>query len=635
MPRPPMSQLFQDSLVVILLIVLIPSMISIMVISPVIHTETPYIIPGVTAAATVFTALVKNRIQHGLLRSLEAPLRRIKTRLQEQEGEPESSDSREASKLLQTLNTEWRGVLGIYDVSEISRIVPILLSYLPCALLMTAIVTTFTPTMSQRHVSYSPKITGPTYPFTLTGDTPACAGLAPKALPGPRHAFSWPLSNGSFFFGSYYGKDCAPTTALQHIPNINTASPDLYAYVDSGVAVHRTALGASAHLFRGPAVHYLDSVYNGRLRKTTQCVPVMVSNPVRCDKGGATLTRGRLPGHLVLRLDEDTDGIYNHTANLARDFDRDSGMANYLWANFTENDQPGNGGFVLSAYDAVVSDEVGFGRELARTIRDPDADAVTNPNSTYVVTCRINARDSFEYRRVTLAVQGGLTSENDGNDEADDTGVLATRINYNRILYGGDRCDPANETISYLHNVAAFTAHYKLSTDNFGLDGFFETVHRIAGGIRGPPYAFNNSRNGLEDALGVVSAIGVSNMIVSEEGSVVADAVDQKATAVIFVRQLGYGNLIVLLLVLPPLAALLTILYLYWMSFRVQHQPGGGVVTGGAGDGAAVYAAESLHQLVDLGLVGLPQNTCRKSSMADFDSFSYSKSDENGGDISP
>lgn len=619
MAFPPAAQLLQDSLVVILLLILIPTMVAIIVISPVIQTDTPYIVPGVTAAATVFTALVKDRIRHGLIRSLEAPLRRIQVEIQEEEQDEETGNdegdvkSQRSSVLLETLDTKWRGVLGINDLSEMTRVAPILLVYLPTALLMTAIVTTFTPTMSQRNVDHRPMTAGARYPLTLTGDTVDCAGIAPNMSVVPRHSFGWGLSNGSAFFGSYYGKDCPSTAALPHLPNINTVNPDLYAYVDSGVAIHRTALGASANLFRGPAVQHLDTTYTGRLRKTTQCAPVMVSNPITCDKGGGTLRRGKGPGDLIMKMDFAAKDYYVREVSLARNLSKDSGMANYLWGDPRQPDQPGKGFFVFGAWDAKVSDAVGFGRELARAIRDPNAENVTDPRSRYVVTCKIDARRSFEYRQVTLAVQGGETG---GSKDGDDAGVLTNHINYNRILYGGDKCTPVDESISYLHAVAAFTVHYKLALENFGLDGFFETVHRMAGGNRGPPYAFNNSRNGLEDALGVVSAIGASTMVVHEESGAIADAVDRKATAVIVVRQLGYGNLIVLLLVLPPLAALFITMYFFYVSFRTQNQPGGGVVASQAHVSSGPYAAESLCRLVGLRHTDVSENTALKLSMA-------------------
>lgn len=609
MPCPPTSQLLQDSLVVVLLMALVPAMIVIMTLSPVIHTDTPYIVPGVTAAATIFTALVKDRIRHGLIRGLEAPLRRSLKK-----------NTKEWDQLhLESLNTKWRGILGIHNMAETPRVVPIILFYLPCALLMTAIVTTFTPTTSERHVAYRPVIVGPNAPLAVRDDEnggifPACSGISPNVTAKPKHSWPWPLSNGSVVFGSYYGKDCPPTVVLPYIPSINTVDPELYAYVDSGVAVRSSALGASASLFHGQAVQHLDTKYTGRLRRTTQCVPVMASNPVRCDAGGANLRRGDTNDELILTMDiaAANDGndynsdynynVYNRTVNLARNFTKDSGMVNFIWPDQRAYDQPGKGFFVLSAFDAVVSETIGFGRELARTIRDPDADDITEPNSTYVVTCTIDSANVFEYRRVMLEVQSSNAGNGDGGGEKDNGKEDAStgRINYNRILYGDEACTPLKESIGHIHHVAAYTVFYKLAMENFGLDGFFESVHRMAGGNRTAPYAFSDSRNGLEDALGVVSSIGVSTVVIpsEEDGGIVADAVNDAATAIIIVRQLGYGNLIVLVLVIPPLAALVIILYLLWMSFRVEHQPGGGV---GADDG--VYAAESLCQLASIRLV--------------------------------
>jgi hypothetical protein len=57
-------------------------------------------------------------------------------------------------------------------------------------------------------------------------------------------------------------------------------------YVESRVAVERTAIGASSTIFTGAAFGNVSSQYGQNLVSLSQCVPVMTSNPVQCQKSG-------------------------------------------------------------------------------------------------------------------------------------------------------------------------------------------------------------------------------------------------------------------------------------------------------------------------------------------------------------
>ena len=50
-------------------------------------------------------------------------------------------------------------------------------------------------------------------------------------------------------------------------------------------------MGAPVHIFRGSAFQDLDRDYGRSRNKITQCVPVMTSNPVTCEKGGGRLDK--------------------------------------------------------------------------------------------------------------------------------------------------------------------------------------------------------------------------------------------------------------------------------------------------------------------------------------------------------
>jgi hypothetical protein len=177
--------------------------------------------------------------------------------------------------------------LGITEWKEKFHIKRIFLTYSLCALLTASIVTTFTPTASTLNVEYQPLIPGPRSPYTSDGMTDACAGISDTRVPG---AYSWQLANGSMFF-SMYEKDCPSNRIPSHVLNINSKTPNEYAYVDAGVAVNHTAMGASSHLFRGSVFQKLSEKYGQDLKSTSQCVPVMTSNPVHCIKGGGKLEK--------------------------------------------------------------------------------------------------------------------------------------------------------------------------------------------------------------------------------------------------------------------------------------------------------------------------------------------------------
>lgn len=226
-------------------------------------------------------------------------------------------------------------------------------------------------------------------------------------------------------------------------------------------------------------------------------------------------------------------------------------MVNYLWKDRRSN-TVGRGLMVWSAYNDPKGETL-FAKDLACTINDPDKKAGTGGSTTYVVTCEINPLKSFEYRRVAL-------------DLPTSTNANLTGLAYSRRLIGGETCTPETPTVGNVHFVAATTSMYNMVMENYGLDGYFSTVHRVAREDWGPSYAFNNSMSGLEDALGVIAALGVANMDLNDP--VVADAAGNKgkAAAVIKINQLG-GNRLLLLALIPPVVIFLMLSFCFVKSF--------------------------------------------------------------------
>ncbi|KAF4990797.1 hypothetical protein FDECE_14239 [Fusarium decemcellulare] len=533
---PPIGQILFDVVIILSLIVLVPVIVWIVLSAPEIPHDTSFVVAGVTFLATIYTSVVNARVQHGLMRGLEEDLRAIgnypepehppqpPTKPPFRERLKEKMDYEPSRKEL--LDTRWRVVLVIDSLKEkILYNKKFIFVYLPSALLTTAIVTVFTPNSGSRGITYYPAVPGPHYSYNFTGDSDECAGQGEESVSG---AYSWDLGNGSNFFARYR-KDCPPSRITSHVSNINSESPDKYAYVDAGVAVERTAMGASAQLYRGTVFQKLEEKHGRFLRSTSQCVPVMTSNPVTCKTGGGKLRVGDDPKSLLYVPDKIPGlDIKERVVDFAaRNFTKNSGMVNYLWVD-DRNNTVGPGVMVWSAYNDPKGETL-FAKDLARTINDPDKKAGMGGSTTYVVTCEINPLESFEYRWVTLNLQASEMTNNTG-------------MAYSRRLRGGETCNPKEQTVGNLHFVAATASQYKMVMESYGLDGYFTTVHKVAGEDRGPPYAFNNSKNALEDTLGVIASLGVANMDLWDD-PVVADAVGEggKAEAIIEIKQLG-GN---------------------------------------------------------------------------------------------
>ncbi|PTD02251.1 hypothetical protein FCULG_00012108 [Fusarium culmorum] len=538
-PFPPTFQICFDLSVLVSLLALGGLMIWTVLAAPRTSYDAPYVIVGITFLATIYTSVVKGRVQHGLMRSLEKDLR-ARISYSELDQMPESSSTptfweklKKKPPRQEMLNTRWRRILVIDSLKEkILYNKNLFFIYLPCALLTTAIVTVFTPHSGSQNLNYQPLVPGPGYSHNFTSNSTECAGQGEGEVSG---AYRRPLGNDAAFFARYQG-DCPPVRITSHVSNINSESPDKYAYVDAGVAVDWLAMGALAQLYRGTAFQKLDQKHGQFLRSTTQCVPVMASNPVTCKKGGGKLRVGDNAKSLYFVSDSPTYGpkpIRRLVEFAARSFNESSGMGETL-----------------------------FAKDLARTINDPNKTAGTEGSATYVVTCEINPLKSFEYRWVTLDLPASKTAN-------------LTGIAYSRRLSGGKKCVPDKQTVGNVHYVAATTSMYNMVMENYGLDGYFSTVHRVAGEDRGRPYAFNNSKNGLEDALGVIAALGLANMPLDDP--VVANSVGNKgnAIAVIEINQLGGNQLLLFAL--------------------TDWQPGGGLSCGRQPE---LYAAESVGELI-------------------------------------
>ncbi|EMR65812.1 hypothetical protein UCREL1_7204 [Eutypa lata UCREL1] len=203
----------------------------------------------------------------------------------------------------------------------------------------------------------------------------------------------------------------------------------------------------------------------------------------------------------------------------------------------------------------AVTDPAGetpFVAYLAGIVGDPDEEAGFAANSSYTVTCIVNPRNAFEYRDKMFAT-------------------------------------------------AAIASHF-LIKENEGVDGYFNTIARLAGYGRNTSFALPDSRNYLEDVLGVVSALAVSRMELGNGTLATAqDGQPGKSSAVVEFTRLGADSGWTLWLLVPPVVSLLVLSYYSVLSVLHGYAPGGSGFQGRPEQRPKRYAAESLNQLVELG----------------------------------
>jgi hypothetical protein len=157
----------------------------------------------------------------------------------------------------------------------------------------------------------------------------------------------------------------------------------------------------------------------------------------------------------------------------------------------------------------------------------------------YVVTCTVDVRPTYKFRNVTLYPWNKV-------DYTD--GWLLIAEDLQECDYGSEY-DATN--MNGLFAVAAASS-WQLLTQNDGEDGWFQTLNTLANDQFSKPiprstFAFANSKNGLEDVLGVVAALVGAYMNNS--------AVAVPASAIVTNTRVGSGEWYAIIFILPPVGA--------------------------------------------------------------------------------
>ncbi|MCJ1396418.1 hypothetical protein MMC18_009308 [Xylographa bjoerkii] len=423
----------------------------------------------------------------------------------------------------------WRTILGIGTAMEILQYWHTSVAFIGCGLTTTAVVAGLTSSPNTYMISQNYALADPN-PYDCMAISNNASGSS-----------AWQLSNGYFLTVYPDVFSCPTRETLSLIGTINIFNASAYGYADQGVAVERSALGSPASIYTSETTPDGSSVtlwleetlqtYQSSLLSTTQCVPVLTANPIQCTKqSNVTFS----DGYLSMTTSDGCSVSINAGVS--------AGTATDGWtaATMCLHNQVGEATILLGSlnYDALY---------LAESIGDTDWLERVNPNALrepllYGTVCTVNTAPVVETQTITLTM--GDISE--------------TANSFSRSLLGDSRsCTPvalANETFQdpvndKLRAIAALGPWQPLATGLLQYVGQLESSGRLAHAsnatafIRRPPYAFSNSRNALEDVLGLTSALALSRITVT--GS--TGAIDYVGSATIANTRVGTGPALELL----------------------------------------------------------------------------------------
>jgi hypothetical protein len=323
---------------------------------------------------------------------------------------------------------------------------------------------------------------------------------------------------------------------------INFLNPSSYAYSDLGVAIKSTAIGAPVSVFgldpvteTGQSFVDLLSVYGSNVVSTTQCVRVMVSNPVVCAAGGSV---NYSPGQQSPIIVQSDDGSCSaESINEITSPETSSVMVKAICAT----GEPGQATIVLGATGA-------YARWLAVAINYPDRpfeDTDVPQGYKFAVTCTMNARSAFRYKEVTLSFQDAKQIQ---------------QTNLGRQLNGRDEdCGTFDPDQNLGVMGSAVSANWQPLAQNDGVGGWFDSINQMTIDSSGrqsrlSPYAFPNSQNALEDTLGLVAGLATARLNGTME--------NVPTNVVVIHTRVGSGRLVGLVYAIPPLSAALILCFL-------------------------------------------------------------------------
>ncbi|KAF3930624.1 hypothetical protein ABW19_dt0205550 [Dactylella cylindrospora] len=431
---------------------------------------------------------------------------------------------------LKPLDRDWRAIINVDQFFSKFRRLGIHSRYWIIGLITAALSASLTLTTTTREFPYSQEIRdGTSTQLVGSGD---CAGVFNLPLQDPTWPYYWDIGNNQVFLVQTKQGGCPTRDAQMVLGNINTFDSSLFAYMDAGVAVHRSVIGAprtiySPETFIAPDLNRVLDEYRSSVVSTRQCVRVMARNPISCRPGGTIIWTKPW-----LNVSSD-DGLCNSWRQFTSDgWDHyNNAGGGVMQKTMCAHDEIGRGTIVVGA-------EGGYAHWLAVSVGDTEGAPPTAAGEVYVVTCTVDTRDVFEYREVSLLLRNKDTSQ--------------TR--YMRFLNStGNSCSGPPIIRDVIATAAS--ANWQTLLQQAGADGWWDLVWQASGNGRSAPYAFEQSTNALEDVLGLVTA-----MVTARMNSTTTRTIN--STAVVQATRIGDGEVSSVAFAIPSLLAVVILLIL-------------------------------------------------------------------------
>ncbi|EWC43939.1 hypothetical protein DRE_01291 [Drechslerella stenobrocha 248] len=395
-------------------------------------------------------------------------------------------------------------LLGVGSYNHYFRYWGTTVSLLLVSLRTATIVTALTPSIVLKTFKTTSHLTPDALNCTTLSNDPE-AGL-----------INWRLENGTFI--TLQDSSCLASPAFSILNAISTSDvgTDGYAYTIAGAGVTRSSIGVPYDAYNG--LKGLDKVFWGAdmtshggisLQESTQCLPVFVNNPARCRRRGNVV-----PGHNNLTVHLGPDCIVSTPifgVNLQTDGASASGFC-------TEGRGVGKITYVIGSVNSHA-------HQLALAVPDAFAVDTADPKS-YSVACDIDISSGVEFRETTvsrnyeppsLELRDGL-----GIDPAAEFIVSSTYTarsicdqSPSANLWNSDKKQSDILTAGALAIGAGVAL--PLFEQNRYNDGWWDALSGAVIGRNSGSFAFQSSRNALEDVLGAVAAIGVGQYVGSAQ----------------------------------------------------------------------------------------------------------------------
>ncbi|KAF3284093.1 hypothetical protein TWF970_011315 [Orbilia oligospora] len=332
-------------------------------------------------------------------------------------------------------------------------------------------------------------------------------------------ALSWRLENGTYINFRAKGNNCLANPAFSIVNTISNSAIDKdgYAYAVSGVGVTRSSIGVPYDAHNGPAG--FDKVFwamginqqdRNILQDSTQCLPVFIANPAKCRRAGTII---RAKNNLTVRLDEDCSAS---TPIFGADLESDGASAS---GYCTSGKSVGKVTYLIGS----INSHAGL---LAAAVSDFPA---VNSKS-YSVACDVDIVSAVGFRDTTISRNYKPPHESSINRENENLKTLAEYTISSPVKQRtSSSCsnksyvpiwNPENKPGVILTPGALAVgagAACPLFMQNRYNNGWWDTLSRAVKD-RGPSsYAFEDSKNALEDVLGLVVGVSMGQYIGSSQ----------------------------------------------------------------------------------------------------------------------